>query len=190
MSTTTVPATGATVTVRIPVVEPVQPPTAPTYSLRGSVAGRRVGLRTEGQWRSWLIIVREWERILGESSAIPDVIRTGERVGEQGERTRDLVRDWVSRIDCAVVGLGTCGSCTSWSVRDGIAVEEAKKPVIVAVTSEFEVHGRRIAAHLGHGDLRFLVLPYPLETRPEDELVSLAISTFPRAISLLGAVVG
>jgi hypothetical protein len=56
----------------------------------------------------------------------------------------------------------------------------------VVVTTEFEVHGRTIARHLGHEDLKFLVLPYPLETRPEDELVALAEFTLPDALAALG----
>ena len=179
-----------TITVRVPTVDAAQRPSGPAYLVGRSLPGLRVGLRTEGQWRSWLLIVREWERALAEAGARPDVVKTGERVGAQGEQTRALVEGWTGRVDCAIVGLGTCGSCTSWSVRDAISVETAGKPVVVVVTTEFEVHGRTIAAHLGHGDLKFVVLPYPLETRPEDELVALAERYFPAALSALGVTHG
>ena len=49
-------------------------------------------------------------------------------------------------------------------------VEEHEKPVVAIVSEEFEVHGHNVARHLGHGDLKVLVLPYPLEARPDEEL--------------------
>jgi hypothetical protein len=179
-----------TITVRIPTVEATHVPAAPAYLVDGPARGLTIGLRTEGQWRSWLIIVREWELALRAEGAIPDVVKTGERVGDQGQDTRSVVERWTDRVDCAISGLGTCGSCTSWSVRDAISVEAAGKPALVVVTTEFEVHGRTIARHLGHEDLKFLVLPYPLETRPEDELVALAARTLPDALDALGVTRG
>jgi len=179
-----------TITVRVPTVDATHIPSAPSYLVDGPLPGLRVGLRTEGQWRSWLIIVREWQQALLAAGAQPDVVKTGERVGGQGEETRSLVEAWAGRVDCAIVGLGTCGSCTSWSVRDAISVEATGKPVLVVVTTEFEVHGRTIATHLGHEDIKFLVLPYPLETRPEAELVALGAHFFPDALAALGVTHG
>ncbi len=49
-----------TITVRVPTVDAAHIPSAPSYLVGKPVAGLRVGLRTEGQWRSWSIIVREW----------------------------------------------------------------------------------------------------------------------------------
>jgi hypothetical protein len=43
-----------------------------------------------------------------------------------------------------------------------------------------------MATHLGHGDLAVLVLPYPLEARPEEELRAIAAEYYPRALELLG----
>ncbi len=65
-------------------------------------------------------------------------------------------------------------------------VESKEKPVVAVVTEEFEVHGNNVATHLGHGDLKILVLPYPLEARPEAELRAIADEFYPRALELLG----
>jgi hypothetical protein len=48
------------------------------------------------------------------------------------------------------------------------------KAAVVAVTQEFEVLARTMAANAGHASLRVLVLPYPLETRPEAEVRAIA----------------
>lgn len=180
--------TQPTLTVRLPTAEPPADVSHPTFRLARPLRGLSVGLRTEGQWRSWLIIVREWGKLLTRDLAQPVILKTGERVGGQGERTRSMVAEWADAVDCAVVGLGTCGSCTSWTVSDAALVEARSKPVVAVVTAEFEVHGRNMAAHVGHRDLSLLVLPYPLETRPETELVSIAEQYYPRALSLLGVI--
>ena len=39
---------------------------------------------------------------------------------------------------------------------------------------------------LGHGDLKVLVMPYPLEARPDDELRAIALEYYPKALELLG----
>ena len=42
------------------------------------------------------------------------------------------------------------------------------------------------AKHLGHGDLSVLVLPYPLEARPDTELLAISAEYYPQALELLG----
>jgi len=86
----------------------------------------------------------------------------------------------------AIVGLGTCGSCTSFAIADAVAIEQRNRPVVAVVTEEFATHGRNMATHLGHADLAVLVLPYPLEARAEDELRAIAAEYYPRALELLG----
>jgi hypothetical protein len=97
------------------------------------------------------------------------------------------VAKWAAEVDCGVSGLGTCGSCKSNSVHDAVALEDAGKPAVVAVCDEFETHGRNMAMFLGHSGLKMLVLPYPLEARPADELRRIAADLYPRFLDLLGA---
>ena len=51
---------------------------------------------------------------------------------------------------------------------------------------EFEKHGRNMATALGHGDLKHLVFPYPLESRPEKEIREIAAEYYPKFLDLLG----
>jgi hypothetical protein len=67
-----------------------------------------------------------------------------------------------------------------------VVVERLDKPVVVIVTAEFEAHGRRIAAHHGHPSMRMLVLPYPLEGLPEEELRRIAQDSYERLVRSLG----
>ena len=59
---------------------------------------------------------------------------------------------------------------------------------MVVVTAEFEGHGRRIAAHHGHPSLPMIVLPYPLEGRPDEEVRSIAAHAYGDVLVALGAV--
>ena len=68
-----------------------------------------------------------------------------------------------------------------------MTVEKLAKPAVVVVTAEFEKLAHQMAAHLGHPSLRVLVLPYPLEGLPHDELVAIATSAYPRLLDAIGA---
>ncbi|MBK7949301.1 MAG: hypothetical protein IPK00_11300 [Deltaproteobacteria bacterium] len=173
--------------IRVPTARPPSETGAPAFVLDRPIAGLKVGLRHEGSWRSWILIVDEWSKFLRRDGATPVVVKTGERTSAEGERTRALVADWAASVDCGVSGLGTCGSCTSWSVHDAVSLEKQKRPAIVAVTEEFAQHAHNMANHLGHKNLKVLVLPYPLEARPEDELKKIAFEYYPKFLEMLGA---
>jgi hypothetical protein len=66
-------------------------------------------------------------------------------------------------------------------------VEGLSKPAVVVVTAEFEAHGRRIAAHHRHPSLPMVVLPYPLEGRPEEEVREIAADAYGDVLVKLGA---
>ncbi len=173
--------------IRRPTARPPSDTGAPAFLLNRPITGLKVGLRHEGSWRSWMLIVEEWQGFLRRDGATPVVVQTGERTAAEGERTRALVAEWAASVDCGISGLGTCGSCTSWSVHDAVSLEKQKRPAIVAVTEEFAQHAHNMANHLGHKDLKVLVLPYPLEARPEDELREIARDYYPKFLELLGA---
>jgi hypothetical protein len=56
------------------------------------------------------------------------------------------------------------------------------------VTAEFESLAHTMAANAGRSGLRVHVLPYPLESRPEDEVREIARDHWPSLLATLGAV--
>lgn len=72
-------------------------------------------------------------------------------------------------------------------MRDTVIVEDAKKPVVVAITEEFIEHGHNIAKMSGHANLRQLVFPYPLEGLPTDEVRRIAEAWYPQFLAAIGA---
>ena len=65
-------------------------------------------------------------------------------------------------------------------------MEALAKPAVVVVTSEFVGIAGQVADLEGHPNLRQLVLPYPLEGRPEDEVRTIAQDAYPRLLKTLG----
>jgi hypothetical protein len=177
----------ARITIRSPLATFPADAGAPAFVLGRAIRGVRVGVRQDSTWRSWHIIANLWIERLRRDGAEPVPLQTGERTGDEGEKTRRALADWTETVECAVVGLGTCGSCTMWTVRDAIGVEQRGKPVVAVVCEEFVTHARTAATFLDHPNLKLLVLPYPLETRPESELHAIADTWYPQFVSALGA---
>src|SRR5215211_2805044 len=73
---------------RLTILDPrVRPPDdadAPTFDVATSLHGVVVGLRLDRSWRSYMIVVDEWERRLRADGATVRVLVTGERVGPEG----------------------------------------------------------------------------------------------------------
>jgi len=176
-----------TVWIRRPTAPPVPETAAPTFSVDRPAQGLKAGIRTDAAWRSWRLIAADWEaRLRADGVADVATVETHGQVGATGKADRSHIDDLAGAVDFAIVGLGTCGSCTSFAIADAVTIERAERPVLAVVTDEFATHGHNMARHLGHADLRVLVLPYPLETRPRDELLQIAADAYPEALALLG----
>ncbi len=182
--------TAGTVLVRRPTAAPAGEVSAPTFQLGRSIAGVHVGIRTDGAWRSWRLIASVWDEYLRRDGATTTLVETGGMVGQTGANDRKHIEELANVVECAIVGLGTCGSCTTFTIKDAVVVEQKSKPVVAIVTEEFQTHGHHVATHLGHGDLKVLVLPYPLEARPEAELRAIADEFYPQVLALLGTGAG
>lgn len=92
------------------ILDPTAPPgdasVSATYDVGRTLQGVRVGLRLDKSWRSYEVVLGVWKRMLVADGAIPEVLVVGERVGEEGERTRNDLDDWSRLVDVGVVGLG------------------------------------------------------------------------------------
>lgn len=178
--------TWPTITVVSPSALPAPVTHAPAFTVDRRLAGLRVGIRTDSAWRSWQLIAALWESWLERDGASVKTVETKAMVGDIGATDRKHIDDLAAETDFGIVGLGTCGSCTSFTIADAVAMEDHDKPVVALVTEEFATHGQNMANHLGHGALKILVLPYPLEARPDDELRAIAQEYYPQALELLG----
>jgi len=175
-----------TILVRRPTAAPAGEVRAPVFDLQRPITGVNVGIRTDGAWRSWRLIAEVWDEFLRRDGARTTLVETGGMVGQTGANDRKHIEELANSIECAIVGLGTCGSCTTFTIKDSVVVASKEKPVVAVVTEEFEVHGHNVATHLGHGDLKILVLPYPIEDKPPDDVREIARAYYPKLVDALG----
>lgn len=68
--------------------------------------GLAVGIRTDRTWRSFEWVADEWERLLVDEGARVRRWVSGNRIGDEGERTRVELNEFVDRAELAIVGLG------------------------------------------------------------------------------------
>jgi hypothetical protein len=61
------------------------------------------------------------------------------------------------------------------------------KAAVAVVTAEFETLAHTMAANAGRPGLRVHVLPYPLETQPEEAVRAIARAHWPLLLHTLGA---
>src|SRR6476659_2417305 len=177
----------STVWIRTPTAPPAVETAAPTFRVGAPLRGLRAGIRTDAAWRSSRLLAADWEqRLRADGVADVTTVETHAQVADTGAADRSHIADLAAAVDFAIVGLRTCGSCTSFAIADAVAIEQRERPVIAVVTEEFATHGHNMAKHLGHGDLSVLVLPYPLEARPDDELLEISAEYYPQALKLLG----
>ena len=67
-----------------------------------------------------------------------------------------------------------------------MSVAARGKAAVAVVTQEFESLAHTMAANAGRSGLRVFVLPYPLESRPEEEVRSIARERYRSLLRTLG----
>jgi hypothetical protein len=94
---------------RITILDPTAPapdidtdPGPPVTTL----SGLAVGLRSDRTWRSFEWVADEWEELLVREGAGVNRWVSGNRIGDEGERTRLELAEFVETADLAITGLG------------------------------------------------------------------------------------
>src|SRR6202051_3196941 len=126
-----------TIFVRKPTAAPAGEVRAPTFDLARPIAGVHVGLRTDGAWRSWRLIAKVWDEYLRRDGATTSLVETGGMVGNTGANDRKHIEELANTVECAIVGLGTCGSCTTFTIKDSVVIAQKAKPVVAIGTEAF-----------------------------------------------------
>lgn len=165
-----------------PQVRTVEVEPTPTRDLKEA----NVGFRLDTLWRSWDWVSDEWTKQLEAAGASTSTWRSATRTGKEGDAASAELASFVGQLDFAIVGLGNCGSCTQWTIKDAITAANAGVPTVAIVTQQFKDLAATLAGLGGRPDLRLEVLPYPLDTLPEEEVRQIAKEHFAAAIAALG----
>lgn len=154
----------------------------------GLLAGKTVGFRLDEIWRAWDWVAELWAEEFRKAGATVKFWRSHQgRTGEEGERVAKALDEFLNSIDVAVVGLGNCGSCTGWTIRDAIAAANKGLPTTAVCTEVFEELGLNLAARGGRSGLRIHILPYPLNEKERQEVETVAWKHFDGMLRTMGA---
>ncbi len=80
------------------------------------------------------------------------------------------VKEAAARCDLVISGLGDCGSCSSYALRDALDVELLGRPTVTLVSEPFKKLVHFEAEALGIPDIPILTVPHPVATRTDAEL--------------------
>lgn len=153
----------------------------------GPLAGKTVGIRLDEIWRAWDWITEIWADEFRRAGATVKFWRSNQgRTGVEGERIARELEEFLASIDIAVVGLGNCGSCTGWTIRDALAAADTGLPTTAVCTEVFEELGRNLARRGGRSGLRIHILPYPLNEKQKEEVDPVAIEHLPGMLETMG----
>ncbi|WP_317928922.1 hypothetical protein [Halioxenophilus sp. WMMB6] len=154
----------------------------------GPLAGKTVGFRLDEIWRAWDWVAEIWAAEFEKAGAQVKFWRSHQgRTGVEGERVAKALEAFLSSIDVAVVGLGNCGSCTGWTIRDALAAADKGLPTTAICTEVFEELGHQLAARGGRSGLRIHILPYPLNEKSRTEVEPVAYNHLAGVVTTMGA---
>ena len=154
----------------------------------GSLAGKTVGFRLDEIWRAWDWIADIWAEEFRRAGATVKFWRSDQgRTGAEGERIARELDAFLDSIDVAVFGLGNCGSCTGWTIRDALAAAEIGLPTTAICTEVFKELGHNLASRGGRSGLRIHILPYPLNEKEKHEVEDVARAHLQEVLRTMGA---
>jgi hypothetical protein len=149
--------------------------TRPRFSADDTdLTGIRIGIRRDQHWRSWDWVTDDWADMLRARGADVLMLRARSRVGKEADVVVAELEEFISQVDYAIFGMANCGGCTLETVRDAQLAMEHGVPVTVVATAEFENLARKLAACSDWNDLPLVNLPFPLESRPRDDVHDIA----------------
>lgn len=140
----------------------------------GDLKGKRIVIRIDMLWRSWDWVSEVWAEALRAEGAEVTFWRSCGRTGAEGEAADRDYGALLASSDMAIVGLGNCGSCTSWTIADALRAAATGIPTIAVATAHFEGLAHNLAKRGGRSGLRLHILPYPLDILPKDQVNDIA----------------
>ncbi len=87
--------------------------------------------------------------------------------------TDDEAAAVAAEADVAILGVGDCGACTACSIDDAVKLERLGVPTVTVITEPFQGLAAEFALRLGMPALTTVVLPHPVASRPESDLLDL-----------------
>ncbi len=154
----------------------------------GPLANKVIGIRLDEIWRAWDWVAEVWADKFRAAGAEVIFWRSHQgRTGAEGEKMTAALDAFLDNIDVAVVGLGNCGSCTGWTIRDALTAAQKGLPTTAICTEAFKELGHQLAAAGGRSGLRIHILPYPLNEKERNEVEPVGHAYYESVLQTMGA---
>jgi hypothetical protein len=148
--------------------------------------GLRIGVLDNGKPNARVLLERVGDRLAARTgAALVLVTDKGPGANAATPCTDGVMARLVDECDVVLTGSADCGSCTSWSVHDTVALEDRGIPAVVATTTAFCDLTRRVAAGFGLPEARVAVFPHPLGGTPEPTILEWADAAVDEFVALL-----
>jgi hypothetical protein len=120
------------------------------------------------------------------ASEAPELtFRLFEKESTVGQARSSLLDEIADTADAVVAAYGHCGSCTSGTVRDAIAMGSRGIPSVALVTDRFWDLSRFIAVGGGMESVPRVMLPYPVAGADESTMRSIAAESSSTVLAAL-----
>lgn len=136
------------------------------------LAGLAVALVDNGKWNAGRLLEAVRDRLVRRQEMVAGPVCAKQHYNRDLD---DAERAELSGgADVALAAIGDCGSCTSYTVRDALVLEQLGVPAVAIVTEPFVPLAESLAASVGTPQARIVPIPHPLYGIGDAELESRA----------------
>jgi hypothetical protein len=158
-------------------VSPILPADKQLAPLPSSLAGVRVSLLDNSKANAGLLLGEIVEALARQEGAVPGIV---ERKSSASIPATPAALERLGRAsDLVLAGTADCGSCSSGSVQDIVALEGAGIPCVLLGTDIFDGLIGQLAAWRGLPDLRVALTAHPIGGIGPSEVAAKALSLVP-----------